>query len=61
LDYFTNVPTPTIQRFLAHSQKVVPLIDGGDSGNRARLMIEDLVGDVRGNAQSRHSREDPQA
>jgi hypothetical protein len=61
LDYFTNVPTPTIQRFLALSQKVVPLIDGGDSGNRARLMIEDLVGDVRGNAQSRHSRKDPQA
>jgi hypothetical protein len=48
LDYFTNVPTPTILRFLALSQKVVPLIDGGDSGNRARLMIEDLVGDVRG-------------
>jgi hypothetical protein len=27
----------------------VPLINGGNSGNRARLMIENLVGDMWGN------------
>ena len=56
LDYFTDVPAPTIQRFLALSQKVVPLINGRHSRNRACLMVEYLVRDMRGNAQSRHSR-----
>ena len=58
LDYFTDVPAPTIQRLLALSQKVVPLINGRHSRNSPRLMVEDLVGDMRGNAQSRHSRND---
>ena len=56
LDYFTDVPAPTMQRFLALSQKVVPLINGRHSRNRPRLMVEDLVGDMREDAQSRHSR-----
>jgi hypothetical protein len=58
LDYFTDVPAPTIQRFLALSQKVVPLINGRHSRNRPRLMVENLVRDMRRNAQSRHSRND---
>ena len=58
LDYFTDVSAPTIQRFLPLNEKVVPLINSGHSRNRTRSMVEDLVRDMRGNAQSRHSRND---
>ena len=39
---------PTIQRFLALRQKVMPLINGCHSRNRSGLMVENLIGDVRG-------------
>jgi hypothetical protein len=45
-----DVNTPAIQRILSLSQKFMPLVDGSNAGNRARLMVEDFVGDVRRNA-----------
>ena len=35
--------TPEIQRILTLRQKFMPLIDGGDAGDRASLVVEDFV------------------
>ncbi len=50
LDYVLNVSTPAIKGLFAFEQEIMPLIDGGNAGNRACLMVEDLVGNVRGHA-----------
>ena len=58
LNDLLNVSAPTIQGLFPFCQKVVPLINRSHAGNRAGLMVENLIGDVRRNAQSGHSRND---
>ena len=53
-----DVSAPTIQRFLALSQKFMPLINSCHPGNRSRLVIEDLVSDVRRHTQPCHPGDD---
>ena len=36
-------------------QELMSLIDGGDAGDRARNMVEDLIGDMRRHPEARHS------
>ena len=51
-----DVRTPTIQRFFALCQEFVPLVNGRDTGNRARLVVENFIGDMRWNAEPGHAR-----
>lgn len=34
------------------------LVDGGDAGDRAGLVVQNLVGNVRGNAEGGHAADD---
>ena len=38
---------PAIKRFFALSQEFVPLVNGRYTGNRARLVVENFIGDMR--------------
>ena len=46
--------SPSLKCLFAFRKKLVALIDGGDARNRAGLVIQNLVGHVRCDAQSRH-------
>ena len=43
-----DMSLPLIERFFAFGEEIVPLIDSRDSGDRSRLMVEDLVRDMGG-------------
>jgi hypothetical protein len=49
---------PTVKRFLPFEQEIVALIDRRNSGNRAGLVVEDLIRDVGWHAQACHPRND---
>ena len=46
---------PKIQGIAPFGKELVTLIDSGHAGDGAGLMVEDLVGDVRRNAESCHT------
>ena len=48
---------PALERVSTLFQELMPLIDGGDAGDRPRNMIEDLVGDMRRHPEVGHSRD----
>ena len=48
--------SPSLKCLFAFRKKLVALIDGGDARNRAGLVIQNLVGHVRRDAQSRQKR-----
>src|SRR5215211_4697883 len=56
LEESADMPPPTIQCVLAFCDELVALVDGRHAGNRAGLVIEDLVGDMGRDAEPRHPR-----
>ena len=50
-----DVRTPTLQSVFALRQELMPLIDRGYAGDRPRLVIEHLVGDMRGDPKPSHT------
>jgi hypothetical protein len=40
---------------LALGKEIMPLVDRSYAGDRPTLMVENLVGDVRRNAETRHA------
>ena len=48
---------PALQCVLALLQKVIPLIDSRYTRDGPRLMVEDLIGDMRRDAQAGHTRD----
>ena len=44
-----NVTTPSFECLLALREELVPLVYGGNPRDRAGIVIENLVGDVRRN------------
>src|ERR1700722_5267140 len=62
-DYFAfskqalQVCAPTPERISTLVQKLMPLIDGGNAGDRPPNMIEDLVGDMRRHPKAGHPRD----
>jgi len=50
-----DVRTPTIQRFFALCQEFVPLVHRRYTGNRARLVVENFIGDMRRHAEPGHA------
>ena len=55
LDGALDVRAPSIQCLLAFGEKFMPLIDRCYAGNRARLVVENFVGDMRWNAVPGHA------
>ena len=55
LDDALDVRTPTIQRIFAFGKKFVPLVHGRNTGNRARLVVENFIGDMRRHAEPGHA------
>ena len=51
-----NVFPPKLECLFALLHELVPLIDRGHAGNRPGLVVEDLVGNVRRDAQRAPSR-----
>jgi hypothetical protein len=51
-----NVSSPSFECLLALREKFVPLIYGGNPRDRAGVVIENLVRDVRRNPEAGHSR-----
>ena len=49
-----HVSPPSIERVLALREEVVSLVHGGNPRNRAGLVIKNLVGNMRRNAQPSH-------
>jgi len=45
---------PPFERILALAEKFVALIDCGDAGDCARLVVEDLIGNVWSNPYAGH-------
>ena len=50
---------PAIKRFFALSQEFVPLVNGRYTGNRARLVVENFIGDMRPAAASAYGASAP--
>jgi hypothetical protein len=50
-----DVRTPTIQRFFALREEFVPLVHRRYTGNRARLVVENFIGDMRRHAEPGHA------
>ena len=48
---------PALKRIAALVQELMPLIDGGNAGDRPRHMIEDLVSHVRRDPEAGHPRD----
>ena len=55
-DGLSDMRSPKIECFFPFLKEFMPLVDGRYARNRTRLMVEDLVSDMRGNAQPCHSR-----
>ena len=55
LQQASDMGTPALQRILALCEKLVTLIDGRYAGDSPGLMIENLVGDVRSDAEPGHA------
>jgi hypothetical protein len=53
-----HVSAPPIERVSALGEEIMPLVDGGNPGNRPRLVVEDFVGDMGRNAQASHAGDD---
>jgi hypothetical protein len=51
-----NVSSPSFECLLALREEFVPLVDGGNPRDRAGIVIENLVRDVRRNPEASHSR-----
>ena len=49
-----NVTSPSFECLLALREEFVPLVYGGNPGDRAGIVIENLVGDVRRNPEAGH-------
>ena len=49
-----NMSAPPFERILALAEKFVALIDCGDAGDCARLVVEDLIGNVWSNPYAGH-------
>jgi hypothetical protein len=58
LDDASDVGAPAIKRFFALSQEFVPL-HGRYTGNRARLVVENFIGDMRPAAASAYGASAP--
>ena len=50
-----DVRTPALQSVFALCQELMPLIDRGYAGDRPRLVIENFVGDMRGDTKPSHA------
>jgi hypothetical protein len=50
-----NVSTPSLECLPALREELVPLVYGGNPGDRARIVVENLVRDVRRNPEAGHS------
>jgi hypothetical protein len=48
--------TPRFKSFSAFGKEIVALIDSCDARDRACLVVQNFVGDVRGYAEPRHAR-----
>ena len=49
--HIDDVAPPALKSLLAFSHELMPLVDGGDTGDRSGLVVEDLVSDMRSNAE----------
>jgi hypothetical protein len=56
LQQIRNMSAPPIQGLFAFCQKLMALVHGGYAGDRPPLMVEYLVGNMRGDAKPRHAR-----
>jgi hypothetical protein len=49
-----NVPSPSFECLLALREELVPLVYGGNPRDRAGIVVENLVCDVRSNPKAGH-------
>ena len=53
-----NIAAPCFERYFSLVQKFMALVDGGHTRDRSGLVVEDLVGDVRRDAEFCHAADD---